>query len=263
VSGDTSGDIALPTLTISGVVTDATSNEPLEGAMIQAETGRERSAVPARYTATDSRGFYSLEDVDSGNYQITARKEGYQLKTLPVSVASVPAELNVSLTRGAGLTVRAVDGLTGLPLRSLTALAYTASGSLAFTGSLALDAEGKGEVASLGPGSYSLYVFSPGFASRSYPVTVPSSVLSIAMTPGGRVDVRTDSAFTGRLLDSAGAPYLLFPGRPDTRVTGAPPVTSWGGLAPGSYRLVVSGPTGENSFPFTVSEGATTTVQIR
>jgi protocatechuate 3,4-dioxygenase beta subunit len=263
VSGDTNGDIALPTLTISGVVTDAGSNEPIEGAFIQAETGQERTGVPARYTQTDSRGFYSLEGVDAGSYQITARKEGYQLKTLPISVTSAPAELNVSLTRGAGLAIRAADGLTGLPLRSLTVLAYTGSGSLSYTGNVSLDAEGKGEVASLAPGSYSLYVFCQGYASRSYPATIPSPMLSIAMTPGGRVDVRTDSAFTGRLLDAAGAPYMVFPGRLDARVTGAPPVVSWGSIAPGSYRLIVSGPSGESAYPFTVTEGTTTTVQIR
>lgn len=263
VSGDTNGDIALPTLAISGIVTDAGSNEPIPGAFIQAETGQERTGVPARYTETDSRGFYSLEDLDSGNYQITARKEGYQLKTLPVSVASAPSELNVSLTRGAGLTIRAADGLTGIPLRSVTALAYTGSGSLAFTGSVSLDAEGKGEISSLTPGSYSLYLFSAGYASRSYPVTVPSPMLSIAMTPGGRVEVRTDAPFTGRLVDAAGAPYMIFPGRLDARVSGAPPAVSWGSLAPGSYRLLVSGASGENAYPFTVVEGQTTTVAIR
>ena len=185
------------------------------------------------------------------------------MKTLPVSVASAPAELNVSLTRGAGLTIRAVDGMTGLPWRSLTVLAYSGSGTLAFTGSVPLDAEGKGEVSSLSPGGYVLYVFSQGFASRSYPVTVPSPQLSIAMTPGGRVEVRTDAPFTGRLVDATGAPYLLFPGRMDARVSGAPPVVSWGGLAPGSYRLIVSGSSGETPYPFTITEGGTTSVQVR
>jgi hypothetical protein len=88
-------------------------------------------------------------------------------------------------------------------------------------------------------------------------------MLSIAMTPGGRVEVRTESAFTGRLVDGTGMPYLLFPGRLDARVAGAPPAVSWGGLAPGSYRLIVAGSPGDTSYPFTVSEGATTTVQIR
>ena len=263
VLGDTNGDITLPTLTISGVVTDAASNEPLEGAFVQAETGRERTGVPARYTETDSRGFYSLDGVDSGNYQITARKEGYQLKTLPVSVASDPAELNVSLTRGAGFTIRASDGLTGLPLQSLTVLAYAASGSLAFTGNVSLDAEGKGEVSSLAPGTYALYVFSQGYASRSYRVTVPSPTLSIALTPGGRVEIRSDEPFTGRLLDATGAPYMIFPGRLDALVTGAPPVVSWENLAPGAYRLLVDAPEGEKAYPFMVAEGQTTTVQVR
>jgi hypothetical protein len=88
-------------------------------------------------------------------------------------------------------------------------------------------------------------------------------MLSITMTPGGRVEVRTDAPFTGRLVDVTGAPYMIFPGRLDARVTGAPPAVSWGSVAPGSYRLIVSGASGETAYPFTVVEGQTTTVAIR
>jgi hypothetical protein len=49
----------------------------------------------------------------------------------------------------------------------------------------------------------------------------------------------------------------------DARVTGAPPAVSWGGLAPGSYQLIVSSAAGESAYPFTITEGATTTVQVR
>ncbi|HEX9148390.1 MAG TPA: hypothetical protein VF958_04430, partial [Thermoanaerobaculia bacterium] len=59
------------------------------------------------------------------------------------------------------------------------------------------------------------------------------------------------------------APYMIFPGRLDARVTGAPPAVSWGGLAPGSYQLIVSGASGESAYPFSIAEGQTTTVQIR
>ena len=117
VSGDTNGDIALPAVSISGVVTEAGSSDPIEGASVQAQSGSETNAFAMKRTVTDSRGYYSIDDLDSAEYQVTARKEGYELKTQPASVGSSSLELNFQLSRGAGLAVRAVDGLTGLPLR--------------------------------------------------------------------------------------------------------------------------------------------------
>jgi len=265
VSGETAGDIALPRMTISGVVTDSGSNEPIQGASVQAEAGRETSAFTMRRAVTDSRGSYSLDDVDSGNYQVTARKEGYQLKTQPVAVGSSSVELNLSLARGSGLAIRAADGLTGVPLVSLYALAYSETGAVVFSGGVSLDSEGKGEISSLAPGRYALYVFSQGYAARSFPILqVPAPTLAVGMTPGGRVEVRTDVPITGRLVEASGTPYLLSPGsRLDARVSAGPPAASWYHVAPGSYRLIVSGSSGEQSYPFTVVEGGSTRVEVR
>jgi hypothetical protein len=264
VSGDTNGDIALPAISISGVVTETGSNEPISGASVQVESGQETDTFRMKRAVTDSRGFYSLDDVDSGSYQLTARKEGYQLKTQQVSVGSSSVERNVSLERGSGLSIRAVDGLTAFPLRSVYALAFSAIGSVAFSGNVSLDTEGKGEISSLTPGSYALSLFSDGYAPRSFPgIQVPSPPLSVGLTPGGRVEVRTEAPLTGRLLDGSGAPYRMSPWRLDARVTAAPPVSSWEHVASGSYQLIVSGPSGERSYPFSVTEGRTTTVEVK
>jgi protocatechuate 3,4-dioxygenase beta subunit len=263
VSGETDGDIVLPAVSISGVVTEAGSNEPLEGASVQLESGRE-TTLAMRRAVTDSRGFYSIEDVDAGNYQLTARKERYELKTQPVSVGSSGVEVNVALARGAGLAIRAVDGLTGLPMRGVTALAFAAGGTLAFSGMVSLDSEGDGEITSLAPGSYSLYLFSDGYAPRSLPaLAVPSPKLSVALTPGGRVEVRSEAAVTGRLVEASGAAYLIGAWRRDGGITVTPPVSVWEHVAPGSYQLIVSGPSGDRSYPVHVAEGRTTTVEVR
>jgi protocatechuate 3,4-dioxygenase beta subunit len=264
VSGDTNGDIALPSVSISGVVTEAGSNDPIESANVQAESGSETSAFTMKRAVTDSRGFYSIDDLDSASYQVTARRQGYQLKTQPASVGSSSVELNFQLARGEGLAVRAVDGLTGLPLRSLRVLAYTGAGTIAFSGGISLDSEGKGEISSLGPGLYALYVFSGGYAPRSFPsVQVPSPTLAVAMTPGGRLEVRTETPVTGRIVVGGGTTYLLDWWRLDGRVTVGPPATVWDNLAPGSYALITSGPSGEKSYPFSVTEGRTTTVEMK
>jgi len=68
---------------------------------------------------------------------------------------------------------------------------------------------------------------------------------------------------TGRIVDGSGATHLLTPWRFDARVSAQPPVTTWNNLAPGSYRFVATGPEGEKSFPFTVSEGQTTELELR
>ena len=264
VSGDTNGDIALPTVSISGVVTEAGSNDPIEGASVQAQSGSETSAFALKRTATDSRGRYSIDDLDSAEFQVTARKEGYELKTQPASVTSSSVELNFHLSRGEGLAVRGIDGLTGLPLRELRVLAYTGNRTVAFSGGVSLDSEGRGEISSLAPGVYALYVFSGGYAARAFPsVPVPSPTLTVSMTPGGRLEIRTDAAVAGRIVDAGGATYLLNLWRLDGQVGVGPPVTAMDNIAPGSYQLVVSGAGGDRSYPFTVTEGRTTTVDLK
>jgi large repetitive protein len=262
VSGDTNGDIDVPAITLSGVVAESGSSEPLEGASVQAESGTETGPYDIKRTVTDSRGFYSIENLDPGNYQLTARKEGYQLKTQPVTISESSVELNLSLARGAGLAVRAVDGLTGLPLRWLIVLAHSSSGAVAFSGGVSLDPEGKGEIPSLTPGQYALTLQAEGYARRSFTVQIPSGPLAVTLTPGGRVEIRTDAAVNARMVDSAGALYLAV-SRRDGIFSVGPPASVFDHIAPGSYRLIVTGPQGEKSYPFAVAEGQTTTVQIR
>ena len=45
VSGDTPGDIALPTISITGTVTESGSGEPLEGVTVQAQLGMTANVV--------------------------------------------------------------------------------------------------------------------------------------------------------------------------------------------------------------------------
>ncbi|MGE5277312.1 MAG: carboxypeptidase regulatory-like domain-containing protein, partial [Acidobacteriota bacterium] len=263
VSGDTSIEIALGAGSVSGIVTDATSGEVLSDVSVAAETGEETSGWLVPRSRTDSQGYYRIDDLDPGSLQVTARRDGYRQKTLPVNIGDAPAELSFALSRGGGLAVHASDGVSGLPLSGLFVMAFSDSGAMSFSGAVALDAQGDGEIASLAPGTYSLYVFSTGYGPRTVsPVHVPSAPLSISLTPGGRVEVRAGSAAVGRLLDGNGMPYLSTPGRLDGRVAIAPPVTVWDHLAPGSYRVIVEGEGGEKSYSFSVAEGQTTRLEV-
>ncbi len=83
------------------------------------------------------------------------------------------------------------------------------------------------------------------------------------MTPGGRVEVRVDSPLSARILDSTGNPYFSNRWTPEGFVNIAPPVAAWENFAPGSYQLVVKTSGGDRTYPFTVLEGRTTTVEVK
>ncbi len=264
VSGDTQGDLTLPATTLTGVVTDESNGQPLEGADVQAETGEETQTFAVKRAATDSGGNYSIADVDAGTYRVTARLTGYRLKTQSATVGTDPATLDFALAKGSGLSIRVADGQTGIPLSSVQVLAFASDGTVAFQGRVTLDGGGVGEVPSLADGTYAISAFSDGYATRSLPtVNVPSPAMTIAMTPGGRVEVRASAPVSGRLFDSSGSIVLLTPWRLDGSLSVTPPVTVWEHLAPGAYRLMVSDGGGESAHPFNVIEGQTTQLEIR
>lgn len=265
VAGDTSIEITLGGGALSGTVTDAATGEPLSDAGVTAETGQETSNWSVPRAQTDSQGRYSIDSLDAGDVQVTARRDGYRQKTLAATIADSPAELSFTLSKGGGLAVHAKDGLTGMPLSGLWALAFSDSGATAFSGPVALDGQGNGEVASLAPGTYTLHLFSSGYAPGAITsASVPSaSPLEVALTPGGRIEVEAASASAGRLVDSAGVTYLPGVGKLDGRLAISPPRTLWEHVTPGSYRLIVEGSDGNTEYSVTVREGETTRVELK
>ena len=260
VSGATTQDVQISTAEITGTVVEDGSGTPIEGAVIQVETGRETSTVAMKSATTDSSGNYSIDGVDPGTYQVTARKAGYQLKTQTATVASDPAQTNFSLTKGSGIAIQVSDGMTGFPLHGVTAVAFGTGGSLAFTGSVSLDSNGKGEISSLSSGRYTIYFFSDGYASKCLPaVDSPSPGVGVVMTPGGSVMVQTATSGAARILDASGMPYLMNPFRLDGSINMMAPMSQWSHIAPGTYTLAVAG---KAPFPFTVNEGQTTRITL-
>jgi protocatechuate 3,4-dioxygenase beta subunit len=264
VSGESSADVVLGGVSLTGVISDAASGEPVANVVVRAQTAATTAVYDAPSAYTDSRGYYALENLDPGSYQVTAQRSGYEQKTQDVRLADSPQELDIRLSRGAGLSIRAADGMTGLPARGVSVLVFSLSRAIVYQGNVSLDSAGQGEIPSLAPGRYSLYVFATGYASRALSaVEVPSPTLSVLMTPGGRLELRSEAPFSGRIFDAAGAPYLSSPWRIDGLVSVSPPAAIWENFPPGSYQLVVNGPGGERSFPFAVAEGRTTTLDMK
>jgi hypothetical protein len=267
ISGDTPGDISLPPIQLAGTVTELGSGEPLDAAVVQAQLQSSGSTGGGRFSMKmgtgDSTGHYTIDDVDPGTYQVTARRDGYQAKVQTVTIGSDATSLDFGLQRGEGISVRVADGITGLPLKGVIVAAVDGGGAIGYQGAVTLDSTGKGEINSLAPGRYTVHFFADGYSSHTAVLDAPSPLVPMALTPGGRVEVATPLPLSGRIVDSSGLPYQLNAWRSDGRVSGAAPLVAWEHVAPGSYQLLV-GPAGaEVPFPFTVAEGQTTLVQVK
>jgi hypothetical protein len=267
VSGDTPGDIQLPTIQVSGAVTEAGSGEPLDNVTVQLQAQPTATPTPGfggmKMGSGDSSGHYFIDDVDPGTYQVTARRDGYQAQTQTLTVGGDSPTLNFGLQRGEGISIRVGDGITGLPLTGVIASAVDGNGTVAFQGMVTLDSTGKGDISSLAPGQYAVHLTADGYASRTNVMNAPSPLVPIALTPGGRVQVTTALPIQGRVVDSAGMAYQLNNFRPDGRISGSPPVITLSHVAPGSYQLLVGASGSEVPYPFTVVEGQTTTVVVK
>jgi hypothetical protein len=181
--------------------------------------------------------------------------------------------LSIDLAHGQGIGVIARDGIYGVPMRSISARALDGNKNAVFQGTIALDSTGSGEIPSLQPGGYSLFVNASGYATLYIPsVTAPSQQpLPISLTPGGTADISVGpkSFVNGILrgtLTNSGIPYPYTLFNTDGQIsisansTGQAGFRQLNNLAPGSYALTVTG--GAGGATFNISEGGITQVTL-
>jgi large repetitive protein len=271
LSDDQSLDIAFPSARIGGVVVDSESKTPLANATVS--LAAQGAGVPPgpgqRPVVTDSNGQFSFAGLDEGAYTLSTSRPDYQLDQRDVTAGDDGAEaLVVPLRRGAGLALRVLDGLTGMPLRAVAVRILDGSGdSLAGPEPIALDGDGQGEITSLPPGVYTIVVAAAGYApARLDGVNVPSAPLTVAVSPGGAVVIqagpKTMAAgnVVATMTGATGQPATLSLLNLQGRVAVAEPTVQLRNVPPGAYVLAL--PAGASSPAFAVSEGGTTTVQL-
>jgi hypothetical protein len=268
ISGDATLDIVVPVARLAGIVVDAASKQPLADAMVEADSGEAQPGGPRMLSgsATDSNGRFAIEDLEPRAYTLTARRAGFQYEKRQFTAAEAGSdELVIELQRGEGIGLVARDGIFGVPLRGLSARVTDASGTAVFMGNVALDSEGRGEIPSVKPGQYTAMLDASGYAPISVPVSVPSSPVAVAMTPGGNVEIHAGpaslakGAVTLQFADSAGRPYAYTIFGPPGRLVLATPVRLIENFAPGQY--VLSYPSGKPQ-SFTVAEGQLTVIEL-
>ncbi|HSP77081.1 MAG TPA: carboxypeptidase-like regulatory domain-containing protein, partial [Myxococcaceae bacterium] len=173
---DTSAPIANQHL--AGRVVDG-SALPVAGALVSVRSAS--SAWPRVYgdshgyeAVTDAEGRFSVEGLEPGAYDVTARRLGLAPDVLR-EVAAGREDLVLTLSEGARLTGTVREAATGAPLPSFTLAVDTKRGPLqreAFAQLSFIDARGRYELAGGPPGEYVVHVAAHGYAPSEATVHV-------------------------------------------------------------------------------------------
>ncbi|HXI12069.1 MAG TPA: carboxypeptidase regulatory-like domain-containing protein [Thermoanaerobaculia bacterium] len=257
VNGSGTFDIDMKSTAIRGSVVDGQTGEPIVDASVMA-TRSSGEGFSGPGTVTDAAGAFNLDGLAEGSYRVRAQKSGYGQQNLDLVVTSTPSsELRFKLEKTPGVKLRIVDARDGRTLRGMISV-RDARDFQAFEGAAVPDAAGLVSIP-LAPGSYTATVNAMGYASQRVVITSPSAEIRIAMTPGGRLVIRSASTRTERakLLDASGRPAFR-----ELRLD--PGVTTLETVAPGSYTLVALDEAGAEGkrVAVVVTEGVTTNVDF-
>jgi hypothetical protein len=175
------------------------------------------SAWPRRYgdplgyeTVTDAEGRFTVEGLESGAYDVTARLMGLAPGELR-DVASGRKDLVLKLSRGSKLAGTVRDEATGRPVPSFTVGVYTKRGPLQqspFAQLSFIDAQGRYEVAGVPAGNYMVQVAAHGYAPSEANVSVPEGAsepvtADFSLSRGARMTGRVVEDGTGKPLERA------------------------------------------------------------
>jgi len=245
ISGRTTlANLSLTELTlpgsITGSVTDAETGSPIVGATVTDGT---------RTTTTDALGKYTIANVPSGTYQVTASKEGYQSSSMTVNVLSgSSAVADLSLTEvilPGSITGSVTDAEDGLPIAGATVTDGTRTTTT--------DALGKYTIADVPAGTYEVTAGKEGYQSSSMTVNVlsgSSAVANLSLT-----EVILPGSITGSVTDAEnGSPIVGATVSDGTRTTTTDATGKYtiADVPPGTYQ-VTAGKYGYGSSASTVT----------
>lgn len=276
LTGDQSLDLNFPTAKVAGLVTDSETKQPLADVAVglSAPPAADGAGGVQRMTQTDSTGRFQFTDIAPQAYTLNSSKPDYQYDKRAITASDDGSSENVAveLARGQGIEIQARDGLAGVPMRSVSVRVLDGSRATVYSGTLSLDSNGVGEITSLKPGGYSLWVNASGYATVTIAsVSVPSRTLPVLLTPGGAADISVgpksfvNGILRGTLRTAAGLPYPYTLFAADGRLSITADATGQTGfrrltnLAPGSYVLALDAGGGTT---FTITEGGTAAVKL-
>jgi len=186
---------------IIGTVFEEGTNNPIINASVLTDP-------PTSFVATNSAGMFKIANVDSGRYQVTATKNGFNEITVGVSlshgdtaIANFILEPDVTIVNDdKGYifgTVRDLDDNTTLQLVNIS--------TVPITGSVLTDAEGDFFLTHLTPGVYKIIAKKQNYDSTSISVSVSAGDTTIAdifMSKKDTTVLETYGSLKGHILDA-------------------------------------------------------------
>ncbi len=262
--GEDLADIDLTVLiggVITGVVTDATSGDPMPGVQVTAYL----PDGSTRLTTTDAAGAYRFEDLLAGRYTLSLSTDGVDgAETVTVAAmdgSEVAADLSVSVAAGVGGRVTLADGS---PIAGATVALYVAGERVLADRT---DETGRYDFHMLQTGRFDLRVWSDaaGFAAVTGVLVAADDHIDVDFAAGtGSLEVTvtdaTDPVKNASVLlmvnvDGEGVPA----GR---AVADASGVVTFANLADGDYTVQVIGATGREGHGETVVAGVGGSVSV-
>jgi large repetitive protein len=253
VAGSMTQDFDVTGSTLRGRVVDASTGAPLSEVTVQLRPVNAQAGT-IHQAGTDSDGRFSIELLDDGQYRLATQRSQYASLQQDVTIPSQDLELRLNVT--VPTTVRVVDGITGQPIIADVTVVDPASKSLLAHGRATADLDAK---LFLADGHYTLTVGAPGYTAAARDLTVPSPEVVVALQAGGTITFRFHGSETRYLVQ------LLEHGQPVRSEIAGLLRNSFGGVAPGSYTVVVmsaDGKTPHGSYPVTVQAGQTVIVDV-
>jgi protocatechuate 3,4-dioxygenase beta subunit len=264
VRGSGSFDVDMKAASLRGRVTDSEGNAVAD-AMVEI---RDKSDTGGRFAMrgvqTDAAGAFLLDNVPSGTYTVTAEKDGYGTKVVDTTVGDSGGEVQITLAKNPGVTLRVVDARDGHVL-SARVLVTNARDETIYNPPPFMSGSTETIKLPLEPGTYRALVSASGYAPQNVTITSPSSP-TIGLTPGGSILVQSKGSGLrrARLIGPDGKEYVRGFGPSIFTVDPSPGVTVLNNIAPGMYTLQILGDGNQvtASAPVSVIDGQQASVSI-
>ena len=269
VRGSANFDIDFMANALRGRVLEGATNDPIADARVSFRATAAEGFRGERAMTTDVNGTFTFDNVAPGTYTVSADKAGFgnAMTELVVSDSS-PSEVELRLSKSAGVTLKVVDARNGQPVNASVFVYDTAGRFVQDTGLRFGGVDSPADVKlSLAGGSYLATVFAMGYAPVSVRLTSPGSQ-TVGLTPGGKIVLRSSKTERQRirLLDASGNLYPRIPNRvPAMDLPPSPAEIPLNNIAPGSYTLQIltnNDTTVVQSIPVTVAEAVTVPVDV-
>lgn len=265
VRGSGTFDVEMKAAPLRGRVMDADGNAIADAMVELREKGGDGGMRMSRAAQTDASGTFLVDNVAPGSYSVSAEKQGYGTRVVETSVGDNGGDVQITLAKNAGVTLRIVDARDG---RLLNARVHVTNAQSATIYDSPFFGAGSAQpiTVPLESGSYTATVMAMGYAPQTVTLTSPSSP-TIGMTPGGSIVIQSkgNGLRRAKLMTADGREYARGGFGPAIfMVDPSPGATVLNNIAPGTYTLQILGDGSEvaASAPVTVAEGQKATVSL-